>query len=256
MDANLSLSERDRELTRISLVSDFNKRCQRNSAYSLRAFAKCLGISHATLSLIFNGKRLPSKRICQNLKKEYGLTFESGRKSPEQSTHELSQAEFDTIASWVHYAILGLAAFPGYDADPATTGKALGISATETANAISTLKKLGFLTQTQNGWVQSTPPLRLNLKTSTERSKDYIRGLLTKAEASLDKDNNSERDHTSITFSMRTEDVEEAKKHIAAFRRGLCKNLESRNGVDRVYTLSVQLFPLSEKLIRGIGLRP
>ncbi|MBI1861191.1 MAG: helix-turn-helix domain-containing protein, partial [Deltaproteobacteria bacterium] len=42
---------------RVWLQTIFHERCRRNPAYSLRSFARSLGVSHPSLSQILSGKR-------------------------------------------------------------------------------------------------------------------------------------------------------------------------------------------------------
>lgn len=44
------------------LLNEFRERRSRNPRYSLRAFARAVGISHTVLSLLFNEKRTLSKK--------------------------------------------------------------------------------------------------------------------------------------------------------------------------------------------------
>ena len=51
-----------------------------------------------------------------------------------------------------------------------------------------------------------------------------------------------ERDFSGITMAINVEKLDEAKEMIRAFRRKLCKFLETGKKTE-VYTLRVQLFP-------------
>src|SRR4051812_3089835 len=49
------------------LKSEFARRCERNRAYSLRAYARALGLAPGALSEVFSGKRVPSYRMARKL---------------------------------------------------------------------------------------------------------------------------------------------------------------------------------------------
>ena len=68
--------------------------------------------------------------------------------------------------------------------------------------------------------------------------------ILEKAVSSLEQHDRSERDMTSITMAINTALLPEAKVRIARFRQELSEFLEA-GPRDRVYVLSIQLFPLS-----------
>src|SRR4051812_39967317 len=47
---------------RLALQRELARRCTTNAGYSLRAFARALGMSHAGLSLVLSGKRPLSRK--------------------------------------------------------------------------------------------------------------------------------------------------------------------------------------------------
>src|SRR4051794_29725601 len=47
---------------RFLLQNELTRRCAKNPRYSLRAFAKALGMSHTVLSLVLSGKRPLSRK--------------------------------------------------------------------------------------------------------------------------------------------------------------------------------------------------
>src|SRR4051812_48040678 len=56
------------------LAAELERRCARNSRYSLRAYALWLGIHHATLSQILNRRRRLTPRTIRKLGKRLGVS--------------------------------------------------------------------------------------------------------------------------------------------------------------------------------------
>lgn len=118
------------------LQSEFAKRCDKNSRYSLRAFARALGIEPSALSQFLSKTRVPSYKMAQKIVKALALSpdeelqFLSSlsavqrsrglvrlnprfRKLPAEVAaaarpHELSVELFRVIADLYHYCILEL----------------------------------------------------------------------------------------------------------------------------------------------------
>ena len=115
-----SESQDFRQLLQAELV----RRCNKNASYSLRAYAKSLGMSHATLSSILSGKRpLTKKAIIKisaslNLNKETIDLYLSRLNSNGDGTakflnskiqhQQMALDTFAAISDWYHDAILEL----------------------------------------------------------------------------------------------------------------------------------------------------
>lgn len=228
------------------LRSNFAARCTKNERYSLRAFAKSLGVSHTVLSLVLAGKRTPSKNLCRIVQLQLGLKLQGA-----DGFSDIGLKPYAEIATWVHYAILGMLNFPEFEKSPSWIGKRLGVSSSTAKSALDDLERLGmikvFIKKGKKCWLQSVPPIAVVTKKSTPVTRQFIRGLLTKADESLDTVPFEKRDLTAITFAMAPEDVEFAKERIKCFRRQLCHELESRPNRQAVYCLALQLFPLCQE---------
>src|SRR4051812_2340511 len=101
------------------LKSELSKRCERNPRYSLRAFARSLGVSHTVLSLVLAGKRPLARKSALRISERLELdptqkaTFlQFGDPGPRFQAQQLSLDQFALIADWYHYAILSLLELP------------------------------------------------------------------------------------------------------------------------------------------------
>jgi transcriptional regulator with XRE-family HTH domain len=116
------------------LKEELSRRIRSNPRYSLRAFAKALKMSPATLSLILAGKYNLSKKGLRQISEvlslepaqvEY-LEKKLKRKNKENESRESCEGNykyitldiFSVISDWYHYAILHLLETPNSSIDP------------------------------------------------------------------------------------------------------------------------------------------
>lgn len=101
------------------LQEELALRCARNPRYSLRAFARYLGLDHSTLSQLLRGRRRFTRRTIERVGKRLALApemitqFVELERTPTEpwTSRELRQLSRDaalTLAEWYHHAILKL----------------------------------------------------------------------------------------------------------------------------------------------------
>jgi uncharacterized protein (TIGR02147 family) len=247
------------------LQRHFSERLRKNPQYSLRSFARTLGLSPTILSLVLNGKRSLSKKALAKVVERLTLNpdevalLENELQARRQYKHgvgaysassiefqQLTMDQFEMISHWVHYAILSLLEIPGEKLERNSISKRIGIHPLDAQAAIERLERLGLLEQDEKGrWKQSGAPLKLENRISTAATRNFHHGFLEKARESLEIDPIEKRDFSSVTFAMDPKLVPYALEKIRAFRRSLMKELETMSPPEEVYHLSVQLFPLS-----------
>ena len=120
------------------LKATFIQRCRNNKQYSLRAYARSLGIEPSPLSAILNNKRQISEKMKIRLGLALGipasdLQHYKTRKerikfieSAEYSTVE--DAQFEILADWWHFAILELFDLQDFNSDKKWISKKLGLN--------------------------------------------------------------------------------------------------------------------------------
>lgn len=228
----------------------------RNPSYSLRAFAKRLGISPAALSEILHGKRPVSgktaARIAERLmwapdvKAEMAAIPRYQRAGAEKESVQLTMDHFHSIADWYHFAILSLAETEDYRDDAAWIGRRLGIPKTTAQAALDRLERLGMLERNAAGHLFSSG-------TSYSSSDEIVSLALRRSHAqnlelarkSLEQDAVEERDFTAATMAIDPARLPEAKKMIRQFRAELCAFLEG-GAKKEVFKFCMQLMPLSK----------
>jgi uncharacterized protein (TIGR02147 family) len=242
------------------LQQEFMRRSSKNSAYSLRAYAKQLNIDHSTLSALLSGKRKITKKAAQKLAMPLGLGPKElqeliGTKSMEADSvstpYYLIQSDaFAAMSEWYYDAILELSRIKNIRLTPKLIAQSIGISALQAGLALKTLERLELLEKnTKTGRYilkhsDSTNSLDLNFTTAAQ--KKYQRAILEKSMEALEGLDRTVRDHTSTTIALDQRDLSKAKILIQNFRQQLNTFLQRKDtSPNEVYQLQVGFFPIS-----------
>jgi uncharacterized protein (TIGR02147 family) len=229
---------------RSQLQMEFTRRCKTNSSYSLRAFAKQLGIHSSTLSQILAGKRRVSEKFISKMHIKIGLKI--GNNSSDSTNYMLLNMDsFSVISNWYHYAILDLTLVKGFQSDSVWIAKKLNITIVEAKMAVERLIRLGMLT-VRYGKLKLTSTYNTNYieGQSSSAHKEYQRQIITKALEAIDMCPPEKKDITSIVIAANSKKIKESKEKIKKFRRELCAFLEDGEK-DSVYHLALQLYPVT-----------
>jgi DNA-binding MarR family transcriptional regulator len=238
---------------RHALAAELRDRQARNPLYSLRAFARSLGVSRTALSDVISGRRDFSMknalRAASRLPLTPGQTAKmieqlGGKEPPESVTYQsLSEDQFRLVADWHHFAILSLARVPECRAEAAWIARRLGISRREASDALERLLRLGFVRRARGQLKRVSRPLHSPTEVPSEAIRKHHRQNLQLAEKSLDRDPIGLRDFNTITMPLDPEILPEAKRRLLQFKRRFSEFARASRP-RRVYTLSLQLFPV------------
>lgn len=244
----------DGEKFRLFLQEELIRRCRKNQKYSLRAFAKFLGVEASFLSKIISGKRAVTAKTFSKFSTLLGLTpyqvaeFRE-KDNAEEKFNGLTLDHFHLIAEWHHFAILELLSIRGFRPSKQKIAQALGLSITEAASAVERLLRLGYLEITPKGkW------LNVSGNNTTTSFEKFTNSALIKAQEkilemaieSLHHVPLEERDQSAIIMAIDSKLLPKAKEKIKAFRRKLMSELQSGQNLDQIYNLSISLYPVTQ----------
>ncbi len=236
------------------LVKELSQRSKKNPAYSLRSFAKSIGINSGVLSAILNKKRpltvSTAKKIIDALNldsKTRSKLLQSLVSAEPQETqgsyHSLSEDLFQAVQNWEHFAILSMLESKSTALTPRAIAQRLKISQATAMETLETLKRIGLI-KLEAGKLK---PTHKNLSTTHDIPSQALRHAhrqhLQKAIEALEDQSVDERDFSGVTMAISKKKLPIAKKLITQFRRDLCDLLEGGSR-DEVYRLNVQLFSL------------
>lgn len=243
------------------LRTELKVRVKQNSSYSLRAFAKQLGISASGLSMVMSGKcpvtlsfvekigaklKLDEQEIhqCQlNL-----LTEKSNIQFKMKDFELIDQERFALIKEWYHYGILNLMRTKGFQQNPSWIAKRLGITLGEVQSAVERLEKAGLLKIANGKWkdVSSKFTSHTNNKQYSDAAKQNQQQLFEKALIAIEEVDFKNRNHTGTSIAVSLKDLDRAKESITKFRKQFMAEFDRGNNADEVYHISVALFPLTK----------
>lgn len=241
------------------LYEELVLRRERNSAYSLRSFAKAIDVSPSFLSKILSGQRRITNRTFQKIIANLDLKPEvvsrlrnnsDGLSDNEMGFNSLHLDYFKMISDWYHYALIELTRLDGFKNSPEWIAATLGITVNQAKAAIERLLNLELL-EFRGGRLR--PTSGGNTTTKNEFTalafKKMQSDLLKKATSSLWNEAFDKRDHTSISMAINPEDIPEVKKRLTQMRREICKYLErpQTKKPTQVYNLSLSFFSLSKE---------
>ncbi len=258
------------------LEHEFTQRSNKNSSYSLRAFANSLGINHGALSQLLSGKRVPSYKMMQKIIIELDLnateTFEfqksvvtayiaknQERINPEfkklaksireskESVRNLNIEKFKVIADWYHYAIFMMLQKDNFSLDLKAISKSLEIKEIQVKAAIERLELVGLIEIKEDEITCNFSNIDTKDKKLTSSAhKKRQRQILEKSIHALETHDISKRNHQCMTMAIDPEKLPQAKKKIQQFINELSNFLEGGKKTN-IYEFTTSLFSL-EKL--------
>ncbi|MGE5085033.1 MAG: DUF4423 domain-containing protein [Bacillota bacterium] len=246
------------------LLFDYEKKRQRNSRFSRRAYGKLLGISSGRLTEILNGKSPLTNKKAQSIVHKLDLdsfeqhfflllvnrenaTREDRRRKPRLMTEkQLLLEEFALISDWEYFSLMSLIETSEFKSDKKWIAKKLAITLDRTEEVIARLLKLKLIHINDKGSYKNT---YRSLSTLTDVPSEVLRKANTDCIVqALDKMNTIDvlnRDITSMTFPANPAKMTEAKELIREFKGKMAK-LMSTGKTSEIYNLNVQLVPVSE----------
>ncbi len=248
-------------------------RIGRNSSYSARAMARDLGLSAAFLCQVLNASRRLTETRAFDIADKLGwetdktrrfvtlLRFEKAKDEASRKKilselketdrevvphYGLEAAAYQTMSSWVHYAILELTTVEGFVPNAPWIAKKLGQTIVETEAAIRRLRSLGLLTTDGKPWKKahasySTPDDRKAFEGAIRQFHD---GVLQLGRRKLWQPQ-ALREFGSIVVSTDPKKMPEIKKRIRRFQDEMMAFLEEGDR-QAIYQMSVQFFRLDE----------
>lgn len=244
------------------LKEDLSQKQRRSPSYSLRAYARDLGVHPATLSQIMKGKRpLPLKdsanvaRVLKLGPKERTLFLESIHKlkvnlddievDPEENRLMIDESYFNVIAEWEHYAVLTLFDVKDFVPTPAEIARRYGITENRADVVLNNLITCGLLRHGENGLEKSQAYVRTTEDTTSVALKKSHLETLEMSKEKLEELDVNERDFSSMTVAADPEKMTEAKTIIREFRQKMSALLKDGEKTE-VFQLAIQFYPITK----------
>jgi uncharacterized protein (TIGR02147 family) len=250
------------------LLEEFRSRRSRNPHYSLRAFARDIGMPASKLSQNLRGlcgisvnkaESIASKlHMAENERKLFLAMVESQHARSrvarqqalvalkairEEHISELSLEKFSTIRDWYHLAILELATTRGFRADTQWIADRLGLPHDLIAEAVQRLQNVGLLTDLASGLKKVEKGVEWSQGIPSRTIREHHKQVLAKATQALDLYEGDKREYSSHFFSVDPKKIPELKKYMREVFIRL-NQMANDGDKDAVYVCSMQLFPV------------
>jgi predicted transcriptional regulator len=242
----------------------YAKKKEKNPAYSLRAFARDIGLSQSLLSMIFAGQRSLTAHQGMRLYAHYQL--ESGAQVDDRKNASSLRADEDffpeisptveyeiILRQWYHMAILEMAPQKKYQENAKKISKALGITEVEADQALTRLFKIGLLIKTTSGIQKARKHIFFEANKPSDAIRTFHRAMLKRADSVMnlnDEISFEARDITSHILRTDWRKIEVARRRIRRFQKNLILYLtnekEGTNAGEDVFQFGLQLFPLTK----------
>ncbi|MEE6251418.1 MAG: TIGR02147 family protein [Bdellovibrionota bacterium] len=240
------------------LQAELLRRIEKNSSYSLRAFAQLLDTHSGSLSQYLAGKRKISKQKlkawCHKLDldpKQSELFCQKNEisKNRKRSELEISMDNFEAISQWYHFAILELIKTQNFNRDPKWIAKRLGIKSLEAKLALERLMRLELVREDENGKlvVGNTSFSTLNHEYTSSALKKLQKQILEKAQLALEETTFEQRLQTTITVAVDSKKLNLIKEKILNFQAELNEYIEDMSDCDEVYNISFSSYPVTKE---------
>ena len=252
------------------LKNQYESRKARNPRYSRTAFARDIGVSAGSLSLVLSRKTGLSTRLagsvaasldldederdrfCDLVASKHARTATDRRAATlrlskyDKQTHSLTGDAFRVVSDWYHFAIMELTTVREFQNAPEWIARKLGITADHARDAVERMKRLEILEIDEAGKLQAKSGfVILPSGHPNDDGKKFHEQVLAKALRSLKEHSIEERDFSSVIVRIRRTDLASAKKKLKDFRRTFVQELADGQDHDDVFCLSTQLFGLT-----------
>jgi len=258
---------------RAILKSELESRCQQNGRYSLRAFARDLGLSPSRLSEILNKKQGLSPSAAIGVAEKLGFRGDEKDRfcdlvssvharsrqereaaklrlkkySHEDETHELKMDAFKVISDWYHLAILELVSLRWFKNDTRWIGRTLGITEIQADLAIERLIRVKLLEKNGSKLIALKGPGLIPGGVPSESIKKFHSQILDQAKEAMVVQSIENREFRAAIMAVDKSKLKEAKEEIEKFQHRFCKRMDEASNKDGLYCFAVQFYSLERR---------
>jgi uncharacterized protein (TIGR02147 family) len=159
----------------------------------------------------------------------------------------LPEDVFNLVSDWHHFAILELAALPGFSVDPKWIAPKLRITQAAARAAIERLKSAGLLIEVNGGYRKFEKNYIFENVPSAAIRKHH-RDTLDLAKRALQEQPMDVREFFTVCFPMNVTLIPDVKRKIREFSESLMAEMQDERP-QAVYKLAVQFFRLDQETL-------
>ena len=235
---------------------EFQQRKQNNPCYSLRAFARDLGLHSGTLSSILQDRRKIPIHLVDNLSEKL-TSLSSHREILKTELQRAKKAKVKTfkfdkivdernaeniVIDGVYFTLLSLFNCSNFRSDIAWIASRLDVTQNKVKEVLGDLVKASLVSVVDGQYKMNKHAHATRDDVSSEVLKRAHEAILSVAANKLRTVEVSKRDFTSIKFPCDPSKMAEAKKEVRKFQRKMMRLTKSDKSTE-VYEMAILLFP-------------
>jgi len=174
--------------------------------------------------------------------------FERMLKLINPKSKHIDTRQYEYFSKWYYPAVRELFSVFNLRDDYATIAQSLAprITQDEARKAVNLLSRLGFIQKNAQGYYKPIDPsLTTGPDIKSLAITNFQRNMMELAMQAIDRHPLKHRDISTITMSIPKGKAEAIKAEVTAFRKRLVSMTAGNEGVDSVWQLNMQFFPLS-----------
>lgn len=259
-----------------TFLRDFYTEKKRQMAYfSYRLIGRSVGMDSSHLIRVIQGaqhistKKIPAfARVCKfSLQEEHYfealVNFNKAKSEAQRSAYldklfkatrvhsqRLEPFQYEFFRKWYYSAIWALVQLKPRPADYQHLARLCDppISTSEAREAVELLLRLGLAEQSEQGTITVTARhVTTGEKWASDAIAGYQREMLRRADAVLGKGPRTNRDISTLTFTIRQDALDQVREMAAEFRRSITALTNEQVDPDRAYQLNIQIFPITRR---------
>ncbi len=245
--------------------------------FSQRTFAKEAGLPASSSSLlpaVLKGRRNLSQNLRVKFAKALGLPEREARyfdllvqfnqakgmteknfffsqlsKFRTSRAYIMQDAQFEFFSNWYYSAVRNFFGMETKERNPAAIAARLfpEVSAQQVENAITVLLKLGLIKKTANGYTVTEKHISTPQDVKALAAREHMRELTRMSMEVFDRTPPEQRQYNALMFTVSPEGLNTVKERVRSFLEELREILDRDRAEDRIYTLTLQLFPNSRQ---------
>jgi uncharacterized protein (TIGR02147 family) len=253
----------------------------KDAEFSQRVFAKEAGLplsSSSLLPAVLKGRR----NLSQNLRVQFATALKLNErdsryfellvqfnqaKGMEEKNHFFAQltkfrtsraqilqdTQMEFFSKWSYSAVRNYFGMDSKQSNPAVIGERLlpKVSATEVQEAIRLLSELGLIKKTANGFTVTDRHIFTSKDVQARTARGHLKELTRMAMEVLDEVPPEVRQYNALMFTISPEGFQTVKERIRSFMEELREIIDRDHGEDRIYSMTLQLFPNSQLPEKG-----
>lgn len=250
------------------IQEEFSRRVRINHRYSLRAFARSLGLGSGELSEILRNQRPISLKVAAKISKAMGFnsveankffSLVDGEKRNSfiedalppigqvsvEVQKKLDEDTFHLVSEWQHFAILNLLDCEDFQWNSSYVAKRLSISQTQAQLAMNLLVRLNLVYKKGEKYKGVQDFILSPTGVSSTAIRKYHCQMLEKAIDAIEFQKIDERDFSGVGFAVDPARLTQIKKDISVFQDQLVAKY-SKGKKQEVYFLEIALFKLTQ----------